>query len=458
MADISYELLHKYNVQGPRYTSYPPAPSWKADIGPTEYESTLQQSNAGKSPAPLSLYFHLPFCEKLCYFCGCTTVITGKNRSFVDPYLASVRKEVEWLSKQVDRKRRVVQLHLGGGTPTYQTPDELKKLMESVTNGFSFDPTIEMGVEIDPRVTTKEHLKTLRELGFNRVSMGVQDFNPQVQEAINRIQTYDDTCALVEEARALGYVSVNMDLIYGLPYQTVDSFHHTIDQILKIGPDRLAVYSYAHVPWLKKHQEHFVPYLPDERLKFEIFRTALKRFGDAGFEYIGMDHFARPNDELALARKNRTLWRNFQGYTTKAGTDLLGIGMSAIGKVGECFFQNEKDLKTYQNKISDRGCASIRGFQLSKNDQMRARVIQNLLCHADVIKTEIEKEFQISFDATFQNSLNQLKEAEKDGLVQLLSDRIHPTDTGRVFLRNLAMPFDAYLPKDGEKKIFSRTV
>jgi oxygen-independent coproporphyrinogen-3 oxidase len=330
--------------------------------------------------------------------------------------------------------------------------------MERVRTGFTFDNDAEMGVEVDPRVTTKEHLRILRQLGFNRISMGVQDFNPKVQEAINRVQPFEDTKALVDAARSEGFESINIDLIYGLPYQTVASFEKTIEQILSIGPDRLAVYSYAHVPWLKKHQEHFVAHLPDERQKFEIFRTALKRFTEAGFDYIGMDHFARPNDELSQARQNRTLWRNFQGYTTKAGTDLFGLGMSAIGNVHGGFFQNEKDLKTYQERTAKGGVATTRGFQLSKDDKIRSRVIQNLLCHADVLKKDIEKEFDLSFDKYFSDALLKLEEAKKDGLVELLADRIRPTNIGRVFLRNLAMPFDAYLPKEGEKKVFSRTV
>ncbi len=411
-SDLSFDLLHKYNVQGPRYTSYPPAPSWKTEIGPREFEQEIDESNIPSHAAPLSLYFHLPFCEKLCFFCGCTTVITGKNRSFVQPYLASVHQELDWLQNHVSKKRSVVQFHLGGGTPTYHSADELKKLMESVHKGFSFDSTAEVGIEVDPRVTTIEHLKALRSVGFNRISMGVQDFNPNVQEAVNRVQPFEDTKRLVNEARDAGFVSINMDLIYGLPYQTTATFEKTIDQILLIGPDRLAVYSYAHVPWLKQHQEHFEKNLPDERTKFEIFRTALRRFTDAGFDYIGMDHFAKPDDELSKARRNRTLWRNFQGYTTKAGTDLFGLGMSAISNVHGGFFQNEKDLKKYQEKIRT-GPATIRGFRLSQDDKIRARVIQNLLCHAEVVKSEIEKMFGINFDDYFSRRSGSYHEIHK---------------------------------------------
>ncbi len=456
--DISYDLLHRYNVQGPRYTSYPPAPSWSADLGPTDYEQIIRSSNETPSPVPISLYFHLPFCEALCYFCGCTTVITGKNRSQEMPYLTAVEKEIDWLAERVDRKRPVVQLHLGGGTPTYQSPDSLRSLIERVRTKFSVDAKAEMGVEVDPRVTTKAHLETLRSVGFNRVSMGVQDFTAAVQEAINRVQSFEMTRDLVQVARDLGYESVNMDLIYGLPHQTPDSFRQTIDQVLEINPDRLAVYSYAHVPWMKKHQDLFAAHLPDERAKFQIFLTALKTFTEAGFVYVGMDHFARPDDELARARENGTLWRNFQGYTTKAGTDLFGLGMSAIGNVNHNYIQNQKDLKAYQGAIAAGTAATLRGFRLSQDDQIRGRLIQNLLCHAVVKKADIETAFGITFDSYFADALTQLKVLEADGLVELNAREIRPTPAGRVFLRNIAMPFDAYLPKDGEKRMFSRTV
>jgi oxygen-independent coproporphyrinogen-3 oxidase len=454
--NLSYELLKKYNVQGPRYTSYPPAPSWKDDIGPAEYNDVLHQSN--DSGRPLSLYFHLPFCEQLCYFCGCTTLITGKNRSFESPYHRALESEIEWVGSRLEPSRKVIQLHLGGGTPTYGTPQTLENLMERVHKRFNFAPDAEIGVEVDPRVTTADHLKSLRKYGFNRVSMGVQDFDLTVQQAVNRVQSFQSTFDLVQTARSLGYQSVNIDLIYGLPYQTPESFQKSIEQVLLIRPDRLAVYSYAHVPWLKQHQDHFAAHLPNERQKFEILLMAFRFFMDAGFDYVGMDHFAKPNDELSRARQNRTLWRNFQGYTTKAGTDLIGFGMSAIGSVNGVFVQNEKDIKKYQTALTQGNAATHRGFRLSKDDKIRSRVIQNLLCHAKVVKAEIEKEFSISFDDYFKDSLSALKSCETDGLVELAPAEISPTDIGRVFLRNLAMPFDVYLPKPGEKKIFSRTI
>ncbi len=383
---VSLELLHRYNVPGPRYTSYPTAPTWKEDFGPATYEAVLRESAAAPSPAPLSLYVHLPFCESLCYFCACTVVITGSNHSAEETYLATLEREIDWVAERVGPARRVIQLHWGGGTPTYFTPERMARLGRKLRERFFFAEDAEIGVEVDPRVTRPDHLQTLERLGFNRLSMGVQDFDPRVQQAVDRIQPFEDTRRLVEAARHLGFSSINMDLIYGLPFQTPETFSATIDSVLEIGPDRLAVYSYANVPWLKKHQKLLEQHLPEERTKFEIFRTALERFTAAGFEYIGMDHFARPEDELSRARQNRTLHRNFQGYTTKAGTDLIGLGMSAIGSIGNAYVQNARELPVYRAAVDSEGAASFRGFRLSQDDRIRRTVIGNLLCHGDLFR------------------------------------------------------------------------
>ena len=456
--NVSFDLLHRYNVPGPRYTSYPTAPVWREDFTPADYEAVLRESGSDGNPAPLSLYVHLPFCEKLCYFCGCTVVITGTRHALEADYLDSLEKEIDWVADRAGAGRQVVQFHLGGGTPTYFTPERLRRLGRKFRDRFAFAPDAEIGVEVDPRVTTREHLLTLARLGFNRLSMGVQDFEPRVQVAINRVQPYDETRRLVEQARALGFPSINMDLIFGLPFQTAESFSDTIDKVLEINPDRLAVYSYANVPWMKKHQNVLQPHLPDERTKFEIFRTALERFSQAGFEYIGMDHFARPTDELARARADRTLHRNFQGYTTKAGTDLIGFGMSAIGGIGTTYVQNRRDLAPYQKDVAESGAATYRGFRLSEDDRLRRTVIQNLLCHGVIVKKEIESEYGISFDDYFADALEKLQPCAADGLVVLERDEIRATQLGRVFLRNLAMPFDAHLATAPEKPVFSKTL
>ncbi len=455
---VSLELLHRYNVPGPRYTSYPTAPVWKEGFGAEDYARVLEESAAAPRPAPLSLYLHLPFCEKLCYFCGCTVVITGSEHSLEEGYLDTLDREIEWVADRVGPDRPVVQLHLGGGTPTYFTPKNLTRLGRKLRERFVLDPDIEMGVEVDPRVTTREHLMALARLGFNRLSMGVQDFDPRVQTAVNRVQPYAATRDLVEKARSLGFPSVNMDLIFGLPFQTPESFSATIDQVLTIAPDRLAVYSYANVPWMKKHQNVLAPHLPDEKTKFQIFRTALERFSDAGYEYIGMDHFARPSDELARARANRTLHRNFQGYTTKAGTDLIGFGMSAIGSVGPAYVQNRRELPLWSEAVKHSGAATFRGFRLSEDDRLRRTVIGNLLCHGVVVKGEIEASFGVAFDEYFADALARLAPCAEDGLVELSKSEIRATVLGRVFLRNLAMPFDAYLETSPERPVFSKTL
>ena len=457
-SDVPFELLHRYNVPGPRYTSYPTAPVWKESFGPADYERILAASARAPKPAPLSLYFHLPFCERLCYFCGCTVVITGTRHVAEGDYLERVERELDWVAARLGTGREVVQLHWGGGTPTYFPPPLLERLGRRIFDRFRLAPEAELGVEIDPRVTTFEHLRMLARLGFNRLSMGVQDFDPRVQEAINRIQPADATQRLVEEARRLDFPSVNMDLIFGLPHQTADTFARTIDRVLEIGPDRLAVYSYANVPWMKKHQNVLLPYLPDERTKFEIFRTALERFTEAGFDYIGMDHFAKPDDELSRARRDRTLHRNFQGYTTKAGTDLIGFGMSAIGSIGDYYVQNRRELPAYREAIDAHGTAVFRGCRLSEEDALRRRVIGNLLCHGVIVKAEIEEEFGVDFDAHFADALERLRAAEGDGLVRLDPAEIRATPTGRIFLRNLAMCFDAYLENKAEKPVFSKTL
>jgi oxygen-independent coproporphyrinogen-3 oxidase len=456
--DVSLELLKRYNVPGPRYTSYPTAPVWKEDFTPEDYALILTESSAAARPAPLSLYVHLPFCEKLCYFCGCTVVITGSHHTLEDAYLETLEREIDWAADRLGQDRPVIQFHLGGGTPTYFAPERLLRLGRKFRDRFRFAADAEIGVEVDPRVTTREHLLTLARLGFNRLSMGVQDFEPRVQIAINRLQPFDDTRRLVEQARELGFPSINLDLIFGLPYQTAASFSDTIDKVLAIGPDRLAVYSYANVPWMKKHQSVLEPHLPDERTKFEIFRTALERFAGAGFEYIGMDHFARSTDELARARGARTLHRNFQGYTTKAGTDLIGFGMSAIGSIGSAYVQNKRELGPYREAVGSFGAATFRGFRLSDDDRLRRTVIQNLLCHGVIVKREIAGAFGIRFDDYFADALERLVLCAKDGLVELTPDEIRATGLGRVFLRNLAMPFDAYLESRADKPVFSRTL
>jgi oxygen-independent coproporphyrinogen-3 oxidase len=455
--EISEAFLEKYNRPGPRYTSYPTAPVWKDDFGPDDLERYYETAGAARSP--VSLYMHLPFCENLCLFCACNVVIT-KDHSVAPPYIQTLEREIDHVSKYVSRDRPVVQFHWGGGTPTYLTPSQLEQLFLYTAERFTFAPDAEIGIEIDPRVTTPVHLEALRRVGFNRLSMGIQDFHPEVQEAINRIQPLEMTRDLIQVARDLGFDSINVDLIYGLPLQTADRFAHTVEQVAALSPDRVAMFSYAHVPWLRKQQGALATRLPEGMEKFHIFRAGLEHFLDAGYQYIGMDHFARPTDELAVAQRNRTLHRNFQGYTTKAGADLYGMGVSAISGVGRSYSQNDRDVASYRDRVERRGLATMRGYELSGEDVMRRSVITRILCHGMIRKSEIEREFGINFDQTFATEIARLAPFVADGLVEIQGDEIGTSLLGRIFIRNIAMIFDPYLEKQKleSRPLFSKTL
>jgi len=457
IGQISDAFLEKYNRPGPRYTSYPTAPVWKDDFGPGDFEKYCARAEEKATPA--SLYMHLPFCESLCLFCACTVSIQ-KNKSVAIPYLEALKREINHMARHVSRKRPVIQFHWGGGTPTYLSPQQMEDLFGHTSGLFSFAPDAEIGIEVDPRVTSTAHLETLRRLGFNRLSMGLQDFEPKVQETIHRIQPYEMTRDLIVVARALGFESLNVDLIYGLPYQTADTFRATIDRTLTLEPDRVAMFSYAHVPWLKKQQGSFAEHLPEGMEKFRIFRAGLEKFLGAGYLYIGMDHFAKPGDELAVAQANRTLHRNFQGYTTKAGADLYGMGVSAISSLGEAYAQNRREVPAYQAAIAERGIATMRGYRLSADDLLRRAVISRLLCHTVIPKSEVEKEFSISFDEYFASELERLKEFRAENLVALSPAEIRVTPLGRIFIRNVAMTFDRYLREQqmDARPLFSKTL
>lgn len=451
------ELLARYDRPGPRYTSYPTAPVWNDAFGPADLEAA--HADAERAAAPVSLYVHIPFCESLCLFCACNVVIQ-KDKSTAIPYLDTLKKEMDRVSRNVSRARPVIQFHWGGGTPTYLSPEQLEDLFEFTRARFTFAPEAEIGIEIDPRVTSHGHLETLRKLGFNRLSMGVQDFHPEVQRAIHRIQPYEMTRDILGDARRLGFQSINVDLIYGLPHQTPERFALTVDQILTLAPDRLALFSYAHVPWLKKQQGSFEAHLPEGAEKFEIFRTGLQKFLEAGYVYIGMDHFAKPDDELAVAQRNRTLHRNFQGYTTKAGADLYGMGVSAISSVQSCYAQNPRAIGDYAKAVDERGLATMRGYKLSAEDRLRGAVISRLLCHTIIPKEEINRAFHVNFDDYFADELSRLAPMQDDGLVELSPGAIQTTWLGRIFIRNLAMVFDPYFEKQqlAAKPLFSKTL
>jgi len=454
---ISEEFLNKYNRPGPRYTSYPTAPVWEDDFGPDDLEQEFTRADAARTP--VSLYMHLPFCESLCLFCACNVAIQ-KDKTAAAPYLETLKNEIEHVGRRVSRKRPVIQFHWGGGTPTYLSPAQMEDLFGYTRERFTFAPDAEIGIEIDPRVTSRQHLETARRLGFNRLSMGIQDFHPEVQQAVHRVQPYEMTRETIETARALGFESINVDLIYGLPYQTAERFAHTVKQVLTLRPDRVAMFSYAHVPWLKKQQGSFQKHLPEGMEKFQIFQTGLRRFLGAGYLYIGMDHFARPSDELALAQQNRTLHRNFQGYTTKAGADLYGMGVSAISGIGASYAQNRRDLREYQADVERRRIATMRGYRLTPDDLLRRSVISRLLCHTMIPKHEVEQEFGVAFDEYFAKEMVRLKEFAGDGLVALGADEIRVMPLGRIFIRNVAMVFDPYLEQQKleSRPLFSKTL
>ena len=464
-------LLQKYSVSIPRYTSYPTAPEWNEHFSFSKNDFTSACEKANKSKTPVSLYFHLPFCENQCYFCACNVVIS-KKRDVTTPYLTHIKKEIENTSKLINKETLVEQIHLCGGTPTYFTGAELKDFFNFVKNNFNFSKKCEIGIEIDPRVTDAEHIKILSELGFNRLSMGIQDFNEKVQEIVNRVQSFELTNNLFHTARDSGFESINIDLMYGLPHQTEETFKRTIELILKLNPDRIALFHYAHLPQMINHQAKYIPEnaLPGSDTKIKIFLYAVQELGKNGYEFIGLDHFAKPKDELAIARKNKTLHRNFQGYTTKAGCDLYGFGITAISNIQDTYSQNLKKLNDYYSQIDLNEIPIFKGMTLSKDDILRKEIIMKILCHGEIVKSEIEEKYSINFDRYFSFETEKLKEFEKDGVLinHVLeghgkpcpySSGIQVTTLGQFFLRNIASVFDSYLQKKNAKqKIYSKSI
>ena len=457
--EISQELLRKYDRPGPRYNSYPTAPVWKTDFTEEDYRNALDRSNLTTPVKPLSLYFHLPFCDTLCYFCGCSTIISRDKGKTAD-YIDILGEEIASLGRLLPRSRKVVQLHFGGGTPSNLTPAQNRLLFSRINRWFDVDyANGEVSIEIDPRHASDEYLETIREIGVNRISMGVQDFDPSVQKAVNRIQPIELTERVYRKCRDLGFHSINIDLIYGLPLQTVKGFDHTLDEIVRLSPDRLAIFNYAHVPWLKKHMVLIrEPDLPRPEVKFELMTLIGEKLTDAGYVYIGMDHFAKPDDELTLAQKSKTLYRNFQGYTTKAQADLVGMGVTSISMVGDVYAQNVKGLPDYQTQVSNGKLPIHRGYRLSKDDLIRRTVITRIMCDLELDRKGFLDSFGEEFDRYFARELKELEGFASDGLLEIRPDRIVLTSLGRVFMRNIAMVFDTYLRNTPKGPLFSRTL
>ncbi len=452
---FSEELIKKYDKPGPRYTSYPPATEFKEDQGRDFFIKHLTESN--KTSRPLSLYFHIPFCENACWFCGCNVVI-NRIRGREVPYLQRLKKEIQYLKPYLDFDRPVVQLHWGGGTPNYLTKEQTIDLFSYIRENFNISPSAEISVEIDPRSVDYEYIKLYRELGFNRISMGVQDFNPKVQQAINRIQPYSLMEEVVSWVREQNFQSLNIDLIYGLPYQTPESFRETVRKTIALNPDRVAVYNFAYVPWLKPLQRRIDPKtLPQPKDKLLMLKITIEEFTKAGYIYIGMDHFAKPTDELVIAQREGKLWRNFQGYTTKKGVDLIGIGMSSISMLDRYYGQNYKTVRPYYEAIDKGLLPTYRGIELNDDDLIRRFVITELICNFRLDKKTVETQFGIDFDSYFERELKELSQMEEDGLLKLSKDYIKVLPLGRLLIRNICMVFDIYTRQRKERR-FSRTI
>jgi len=449
---VNAAIIARYEQPGPRYTSYPTVPEWSRSFGAADYADKLSEAAREGALSPLSLYFHLPFCRHMCAFCGCNVVVT-RDSTKADEYLSHLEGELALVAGHLGTRRSVSQLHLGGGTPTFLNEDQLARLWKAIQRHFSVKNDAELAVEANPVVTRSHQLKLLRSFGFNRLSMGVQDFDPEVQQAIERNQSFELTAGMVADARRIGFRGINLDLIYGLPLQTQAKWERTLRRMLEIRPERIAVYSFAHVPELKPHQKRLpTEQLPSGEAKLSLFRSAYNAFVGAGYQAIGMDHFALADDELAIAQNARTLWRNFQGYTVKRATDVIAFGISGISDVQGAYAQNLRPLPQYYRAVSGARFATVRGVLLSDDDLRRRSVITDLMCNFWV---------DLGPDGLnyFHPELGQLRRLEEEGLLTLRGSEIALTSLGRVFVRNVAMVFDPYLrrAKDAPKP-FSMTV
>ena len=451
MPHIDPELLRRYDRPGPRYTSYPTAPQFDESFGETALREAAAASNGDPIPRRLSLYLHIPYCTSPCFYCGCNRIIT-RDKARSESYLVRLYREIAMMPALFDRDRDVIQCHFGGGTPNFLSPGQLGEVMDSLRRNFNFSESSErdISIELDPRFVTPNEITELAAIGFNRASLGVQDFDPDVQVAVNRIQDVDETLAIIDACRDSGMRSVNVDLIYGLPKQTRVGFARTLDIVTKARPDRLAVYGYAHMPHLFKAQRQIESAdLPSAEEKLGLLQLAIEKLDAAGYVYIGMDHFALPDDDLARAQANGSLHRNFMGYTTHADSDLIGLGVSAISHVGDTFSQNPRDLLAWQAAIDAGRLPVIRGMRMDEDDCLRADLIQSLMCQGEIPVAALERRYSIDFEEYFADALAQLAPLVSDGLVTLARGRVSATTQGRLLLRNIAMCFDRYLDTSG---------
>ncbi len=454
------DLLRRYDRPGPRYTSYPTAPQFDPDFGDADLREAIADSNGDPIPRRLSLYVHVPFCLSPCFYCGCNRVIT-RDKTRADAYLTDLHREIATIAPLFDRDRAVVQLHFGGGTPNFLTPEQLRWVVDTLRREFTFSDASDrdISIELDPRTVSPADIGELARAGFNRASLGVQDFDPDVQQAVNRVQGIEQTRAVIDACRYYGFRSVNVDLIYGLPKQTLAGFERTLETVIAMRPDRLAVYSYAHLPDMFKAQRQLnADDLPSAETKLALLQLSIERLTDAGYVYIGMDHFALPDDELALAQQRGSLHRNFMGYTTHAESDLIGLGVSAIAHIGNTFSQNPRDLQGWQSALDAGRLPVFRGMRLSEDDLLRADLIQQLMCQAEIPIAALERRYGIDFDTYFADDLQRLRPLQDDGLVFKARERIIVTARGRLLLRNIAMCFDRYLHRPNASSRFSRAI
>ncbi|MGA9333785.1 MAG: oxygen-independent coproporphyrinogen III oxidase [Rudaea sp.] len=443
-------LIARYDTTGPRYTSYPAATCFHSGFGEAHLRRCAAESNGDPIPRPLSLYVHVPFCTSPCFYCGCNRVITRDLRR-AEQYLASLYREIEMVAGMFDRDREVVQLHFGGGTPNFLDTRQMHELMDSLARHFALSRSSarEFGIEIDSRFADAAYIHALGDMGFNRLSIGIQDFNPEVQKAVNRVQSIEETREVIDASRESGFGSVSVDLIYGLPKQTIDGFSHTLEQVVGLGPDRIAVYGYAHLPQLFKAQKQLdAHFLPDAATRLQLFGRALQMLGAAGYVYIGMDHFARADDELAKAQRDGSLQRNFQGYSTFGQCDIVGLGVSAISRIGDSYSQNVRELPGYCAALDKGSLPVARGVALNEDDLIRRELIGDLMCHGRLDIDAFAQRHRLDFPVYFADSLAQLATLQDDGLVELSREKIMVTSRGRLLLRNIAMCFDAYARSD----------
>ncbi len=455
---IDEQLLRRFDVPGPRYTSYPTADRFVEAFSGDDYIQALEQRRAGSMALPLSLYVHVPFCESLCYYCACNKVIT-KHHSKSAEYLRYLSRELELQVEHFGRGYNVSQLHLGGGSPTFLSDVELSDLLDMIKRHFNLTPGGEFSIEVDPRTVTPERLQHLYQLGFNRLSFGVQDFDPTVQKAVHRVQPAEQVFALVQAAREIGFESINVDLIYGLPKQTPESFRHTLEQIQQLRPDRIALYAYAHLPTRFKPQRRILSAeLPSPSEKLSMLANSLAMLGDAGYDYVGMDHFALPDDALAVAKRQGRLHRNFQGYSTQPDCDLIALGVSAIGRIGATYSQNAKTLDEYYDALDQGRLPIVRGLALTRDDILRRSVIMAIMCQGELDFEAMGDAHLVDFAAYFARELERLGEMVTMGLVKLNESSLEVTEQGWYFVRAIAMTFDKHLQSDQDRARFSKII